>query len=1070
MAIRRSQNFVNQQRVDVPHLRSIESAVRNDFDELLEAFVLGPDQSYVLRGFELSMIGAIGASATGLQLIVENSAIFHGKSLTSGSYLVVPPGTGNEILNSNVNVKVEGTFTPNALNYIGIEFERSIDDTTLSQVYLWNPTTDTEITKTLPLALVLNYEVVISSSIFASNILPVAVVETDASNNVISITDQRPMLFRLGSAGSLTPNPNYVYPWSNHSEGRNENPWRSSTVTSPFRGGDKQILSMKEWMDAVMTEIKLIKGTPRWYDLTSNLSIDDLFATLSNLQMTGRGGFFHNAAVAGQINWDRDFFLRIIGSRLQYRVLANLTANHITLADGEVAYLELNKDVEIEPNLIFVNSSPTVTSVGAVSWTNNVTAGDFIKLNSANKDLYYRIQSVDSVSQVTLSDDYLGASTGATGDKAVYTWGWYQTSVAPSTKRHIKVAPREEVPFDGSVYWLFFRDDNGSSMAKVYIRTGGGPGELEQGESIQISDNTSKAVLEYVGSRGEADNSPNYAGSVDAQEVTRVEFDDQDKIAAGQYWLIESASGVQYYVWYSFFGVGVNPLIPGRMGIQVDLSVSGDTGQEIAQKSANAIDLVADFSASSAHNVLTVEDENTGTPTDASNGNMGGAFYITVPTEGDISTKFNQQNYNTVEGENLTRRAARLTAMMADKAQDKTIGFSPDYKVCVKTTNGANQDLAFANSDESNNPTIPYLFVTMPSSSDNGVVELLGGPLSLGVNQVAYYNVDRNDSFLTNLAGLTISSIASCPLDENVFIFAYRLNSTTVWLWDGFELIEGDNPSRSAVSEIMAANAYDEPLDVVAGAPGSDYEITGPVAPGTIITLPPDSRDAGSVQAYVVGKGVLDLFLNGQQLRLNADFNEVGGVGSASGDFEILQELVVGDRLDIRIKTNGGYVGAGVVSTGEANNGVNVGTGSQVFKFKSGTDLVFRTLKGGANVSLSQGADEVTINVTGSTGLVVQHINEADYVVLDTDGYNVLLMTTGNTTRLITLPTAADNVGRQLVVKKVDSGTGNLRIRAEGVEKIDDQVGASYLIGTNEIENQWDALTFVCDGSNWFVI
>ena len=217
MAIRRSQNWVNQQRVDIPHLRSIESAVRNDFDELLSSLVLGEDQSYVLRGFEISMSGAIGSAASSLQLLVEEGSIFHGKSAEAGTFFVVPSGTAPEVLSSTTNEKIEGSFTPSALNYVGIEYTREVDDSTTAQLFLWNPTTKNEISKTAPLALTFDYKVVITSSIFASNVLPIAIVETDASNNVLSVEDRRPMLFRVATAGLNTPDPYYKYPWT---EGR----------------------------------------------------------------------------------------------------------------------------------------------------------------------------------------------------------------------------------------------------------------------------------------------------------------------------------------------------------------------------------------------------------------------------------------------------------------------------------------------------------------------------------------------------------------------------------------------------------------------------------------------------------------------------------------------------------------------------------------------------------------------------------------------------------------------------------------------------------------------------------
>ena len=91
MSVRRSQSFLNQQRVDVPHLRSIESAVRDDFDEFINAFAIGEDAFQVIRGFEIFMTGAIGSVANSLQMIVEDSSLFHGASNEAGTFFEVPP-------------------------------------------------------------------------------------------------------------------------------------------------------------------------------------------------------------------------------------------------------------------------------------------------------------------------------------------------------------------------------------------------------------------------------------------------------------------------------------------------------------------------------------------------------------------------------------------------------------------------------------------------------------------------------------------------------------------------------------------------------------------------------------------------------------------------------------------------------------------------------------------------------------------------------------------------------------------------------------------------------------------
>lgn len=577
MSVRRRANLIGQQRIDIPHLKSIESAVSNDFDELLSGLVLGENQSYVVRGFKVNMSGAIGASASGLQLIVEDSSFLHGASNESGTFFSIPSGTAAEILNSTTNDKVEGSFGPTADNYIGIEFTRNVDDSTTDQVNFWNPTTNVETTKTVPLAITLDYKIVITTSNFASNVMPVAIVRTDASNNVVSVTDRRRLLYRLGTAGDSDPNPFYEYPWA---EGRAENFYTSTSPTSsPFEGGDKQLNNMKDFFDALMTEIKLIKGTPYWY---SN-SVGSIYKTrqdLANTAFTGKGSVVHgpidfqgqvagmttdviiktstiagvdnitltadsikdidtlisdwNAAnpdnqivlfsgdgsqvptaniemtsKVGQLNWNSDININFIGGRLKYVITKNEATTDATLTDNQVAYVELIRGQNISPNLVFTNGSAIVTSVGAIAWTTDLQAGDFVKDASRGDEFYYEIQSVDSSSQVTLTTTFQETSSGTSGFDAQYAFGVYETNPSPSTSRHVQIADRGSVPFGEDYFWLFFRQDDTGSVAKIYARVLGGQ-ELEQGESQEISDNTSLNIINYIGSTSDSDNDPQY--------------------------------------------------------------------------------------------------------------------------------------------------------------------------------------------------------------------------------------------------------------------------------------------------------------------------------------------------------------------------------------------------------------------------------------------------------------------------------------------------------------------------------------------------------------------------------
>jgi hypothetical protein len=103
--------------------------------------------------------------------------------------------------------------------------------------------------------------------------------------------------------------------------------------------------------------------------------------------------------------------------------------------------------------------------------------------------------------------------------------------------------------------------------------------------------------------------------------------------------------------------------------------------------------------------------------------------------------------------------------------------------------------------------------------------------------------------------------------------------------------------------------------------------------------------------------------------------------------------------------------------------------------------------------------------VTSYSPLINQAVHtvaSADYTILDGDGYHTILVTTGASDRTMTLPTAADNEGRELTFKKLDAGVGKVIIDGEGAETID---GAT----TYQVVAQYAFVRLVCDGSSWNV-
>ncbi|KKL45519.1 hypothetical protein LCGC14_2354890, partial [marine sediment metagenome] len=77
---------------------------------------------------------------------------------------------------------------------------------------------------------------------------------------------------------------------------------------------------------------------------------------------------------------------------------------------------------------------------------------------------------------------------------------------------------------------------------------------------------------------------------------------------------------------------------------------------------------------------------------------------------------------------------------------------------------------------------------------------------------------------------------------------------------------------------------------------------------------------------------------------------------------------IFSDGTDMFVNTGGGVVN--LTNVGEVNTASNVGGAAEVFKQKVGVDLEFRTLVGGTDIQIVQTADNLTLNFNGTTGEV----------------------------------------------------------------------------------------------------
>jgi hypothetical protein len=348
MSVSRQENWLGQQRVDVPHLRAVESSIASDFDLFAGSIVAG-SQARVVSGFQVVMSPSpLSGPATSLLVNTGSGVLMHPLATESGTLFQSPTGRTTEQLNSGSNTRVIGSFVANAVNYLGIDLRRAADSGTSDTVMFLDPVALQEAPKIVPLARTLDYVLVISTTDFSSTpgICPIAKITTDANNNVSAVVDCRRLMFRLGSGGSV-PNIQNTYSWPT---GRAEN-----TSGDVFYGGDKGIPDFKSWMDAVMTRIQESNGGQYWYSpvTSTNIKLQRHGAVLAN------GEYFSWDGTT--LTWQGLTFL-IPNSAAQFN---DITNGSTTMIEGDCVYVDLDFTTNRSGGTALTMTKAQFTALGA---------------------------------------------------------------------------------------------------------------------------------------------------------------------------------------------------------------------------------------------------------------------------------------------------------------------------------------------------------------------------------------------------------------------------------------------------------------------------------------------------------------------------------------------------------------------------------------------------------------------------------------------------------------------------------------------------------------------------------
>lgn len=817
------------ERLDLPDLLSIDSYAAGDWRFFLQGLI-GSSKPYVLKGFDvIDPQNAIGTQSCSIR--VADSVVFYPGSAAGPFFYGLPEGNA-------ASVPLVPELRKNAVNYVYLTF--STVNSSIDTRAFWDPDKDGgdggEFTQDVNTESVLSVQVNVSTGSFPANTVPVAKV-TVGPVVITAIEDARDLLFRLGTGG-ISPNPYGTYNFRSLPSAQYQREEPSTLMTNvsdpnPFEGADKNIYTLKEWMDVVMTKLKELGGTTFWYEDTSSFSITNIFHDVLTTTFKSKGSYTHNSATPGQLTWSEDIIIKSVSDPRDIII----RAGSVTMLNEQVAYLDLIRNQmfnAFDEQVAFTNGQNYINTVGgSIGKFANLSKGDWVKKIGDGPHLFAQVQEFyDAVNlggsvttaanarSIRISLNYAG-STG--NDRGRYDKGIYLASdviVQDRTNPAITAA-------GGNFSWLAQRSDTIENIASISSVTLTGNIDSADGASAII---TSTAHGLSSGDRITIVSPAGQAGtySVGVEDANT---------------FVIQTTNTTLGAFTAYYGLLTTAARTNGFGIQIESANHGfESGETIivaGTTNYNGAVVINERSSTQVQFAIPAPQvtETTGTATlarmdvrtergitkvvqgetiDIGEGDSDNiqrfigmsslaethpAYFIPA----NYGTLANAANYNSDPIDNLSARVSKLTAMIADKAQDKTIKYLTNAATVINTMNGAAQEITFA-------PAASSLTLLQPGSPGNAVIALPDSSpgISLLVNQSAYVVLDRNAS---STPAIQIAGNALIPIGENVFVVASRLGGNEIYIWNGSQ-VTGSAPLVPSGAALIKVTLYD-PVSIV---------------------------------------------------------------------------------------------------------------------------------------------------------------------------------------------------------------------------------------------------------------
>lgn len=452
--------IIPQERFDLEDFVASQSAARTDSKFWVKQFL--SNENYILKGFKLSGLGLTEAT-----LNVTAGTLINAASSSDFSWFVV------DDLATTITI-TDGELTDGTRNYI--ELQLVTETNTPATRAFWDPAANggggAEFNQEIDTITDLAVQIVVTTGGFSGSVdkLPVGIIDVDGSGNITGIRDKRNLFFRLGTPGD----PFNSFTFTDRQEPNID--LTLSSVTGIYTVGETVTFT------SGATAIVTLGGTT---NIKVNLPSSDSF--FENDTVTGG-----SSGATGALDQYQEAFVGADKDIDDFKEALNAVMTLVKEIHGKDFWYQLpNTSISSIWEILGLSLLVGATSSSSFSWSGSdlvITDDNGVPLTT---DILAYLRAMNSSADISFTRETISIADNEVVYVQLPTTGSRVYSGTGIAATNYQIVARGSMPDTGDLYWLAYREGT-----KLYVR---GLGELEAGESRQISDETTSALQQFLG-------------------------------------------------------------------------------------------------------------------------------------------------------------------------------------------------------------------------------------------------------------------------------------------------------------------------------------------------------------------------------------------------------------------------------------------------------------------------------------------------------------------------------------------------------------------------------------------